>query len=83
MEIKEDKSYHVKLIRLWEPEPKLIWEGRVKFHIQRRSNGDMGVLTPKPDMIPIAWAEYCQEDLTEWEGREEWVAEDYCMRVYS
>lgn len=65
MEIKENTKYHIKLFRLWEPEPKLIWEGRSSMHIQRRSNGDIGVITPMPDEIPISWAEYCQEDMVQ------------------
>jgi len=77
--LKDDKKYHVKLIRLFEPEPKFIWEGLVEFHIQLRPNGDIGVLTPKPDMIPIPWAEYCQED-QDYDERN-WVCEDYLMII--
>lgn len=62
MTILEDKKYHVKLFRLYEPMPVLQWEGNCMFHIQRRPNGDIGVLTPKD--IPIPWAEYCQEDIS-------------------
>lgn len=81
--LNENEQYHVKLIRLWEPEPKLIWEGNVKFHIQLRPNGDIGVLTPKPDMIPISWAEYCQEDIEEAINNHfiHCVCEDYLMEI--
>ena len=78
MEIKENKTYHIKLIRLWEPEPKLIWQGKAKFHIQRRRNGDIGMLTPRLDDIPVPWAEYCQEDIEE---NGNCVCEDYLMEI--
>lgn len=81
-EIKENKSYHVKLFRLYEPSPILQWEGLCNFHIQRRPNGDIGVLTPKPDEIPISWAEYCLEDMhEELNGHIHCQAEDYLMII--
>ncbi len=78
MEIKEDIKYHVRLIRLFDPEPKLIWEGDVRFHIQRKPNGNISVLTPKPEDIPLSWAEYCQEDI---ESNGNCVCEDYLMEI--
>jgi len=78
MEIKENTTYYVKLTRLYYPEPKLIWKGNVRFHIQRRKNGDIGVLTPKPEDIPVSWAEYCQEDI-KIDGH--CVCEDYLMEI--
>ena len=53
----EYTKYHVKLVRLYDPEPKLEWEGECTFHIQRRKNLDISVITPKPNEIPISWAE--------------------------
>lgn len=79
--INENEIYHIQLIRLYEPSPVLQWEGDCKFHIQRRPNGDMGVLTPKPDEIPIAWAEYSQEDMFEENGNIHCVCEDYLMVI--
>ncbi len=61
----EGKKFHLKLFRLWEPEPKLMWEGNAELHIQRRRDGKISVLTPKPDQIPLSWAEYCHEDIVE------------------
>lgn len=79
MEIKEDINYHVKLLRLWEPKPKMIWEGNCDFHIQRRSNGDIGVLTPR---LNFAWAEYCHEDIEEQlNGEIHCVCEDWLMMI--
>jgi len=78
----ENTKYHVKLIRLFDPEPILQWEGECRFHIQRRKSGDIGVITPKPDEIPISWAEYCQEDLeVDFEDQAKFVCEDYLMIV--
>ena len=77
--IKEERDYHIKLFRLWEPEPKLIWEGNSKFHIQRRPNGDIGVLSPK---VNQCWAEYCQEDMDlDENGYINCVCEDYLMVI--
>ena len=77
--IKEDRIYTVKLIRLYEPEPKLIWFGDCYFHIQRRPNGDIGVLAPK---LNLSWAEYCQEDMElDEDGYINCVCEDYLMVI--
>lgn len=76
----EGRKYHVKLTRLYDPEPKVIWEGRCKLHIQRRSNGSMGVITPVPDDIPVSWAEYCEEDIQH-DGS--FVCEDYLMEIFT
>ena len=80
--IKENRKYHIKLFRLYEPSPILKWEGNCFFHIQRRPNGDIGVLTPKPEQIPISWAEYCHEDIQEeLNGDIHCVCEDYLMII--
>jgi hypothetical protein len=81
--LNENDSYHVKLIRLWEPEPKLIWEGNCYLHIQRRPNGDIGVLTPKLNRVPLVWAEYCQEDMVESLNNHHihCICEDYLMWI--
>lgn len=73
------KHYHVRLTRLYEPKPKLIWEGKTQFHIQKRDNNEIGVLTPKFDQIPCSWAEYCEEDIRS-DGS--CVCEDYLMEIY-
>lgn len=58
------------------------WEGLCELHIQRRLNGDIGVLTPKFDQIPISWAEYCQEDIEEkLNGYIHCMCEDYLMVI--
>jgi hypothetical protein len=79
----ENTRYPVKLVRLFDPEPKLMWEGKCRFHIQRRPSGDIGVITPKPDEIPISWAEYCQEDMEveSYQDPVRFVCEDYLMIV--
>ncbi len=81
--IKENIKYHIKLFRLYDPEPKLMWEGRASMHIQLRPNGDIGVLTPKPDEIPLSWAEYCHEDIEEAINNHHihCVCEDYLMVI--
>lgn len=76
--IKEERDYHVKLFRLFDPEPKLMWEGSTRFHIQRRPNGDIGVITP----LAYEWAEYCQEDMElDESGYINLVCEDYLMVI--
>ena len=86
----ENTKYHVKLIRLFDPEPKLIFEGECNFHIQRRKNGDIGVITPRsyfgvedPEGFPTSWAEYSQEDMEVGSLSEpvRFVCEDYLMIV--
>lgn len=79
--IKENQSYHVKLFRLYDPEPVFVWEGNTTFHIQRRPNGDIGVLAVKD--VPFSWAEYCHEDMEERDvsGYIECICEDYMMII--
>lgn len=79
MEIKENTKYFVELTRLWEPEPRLIWSGYCEFHIQRRKNGDLGVLAAKSP-APIDWAEYSEEDR---DGSGKFICEDYLMEVFA
>jgi len=74
----KNKKYYIKLTRLYDPTPKIVWQGYTYFHIQTRPNGDIGVLTPHPDCIPIAWAEYCQEDM---QPDGSWLCEDYLMEI--
>ncbi len=79
----EHTIYHVKLVRLFDPEPKLIWEGECKFHIQRRRNLDIGVIAPKDGLPELPdWAEYCQEDIESVTSETvRFVNEDYLMIV--
>jgi hypothetical protein len=81
--LNDNEKYHIKLIRLYEPWADTQWEGNCQLHIQTRPNGDIGVLTPKPDQIPIPWAEYCHEDINEQSlnGHIHCVCEDYLMII--
>ena len=85
--LQEDDTddYYVKLTRLYDPKPIVKWKGKVKFHVQRGKDvltpkhDRLGVLTPKPDQIPISWAEYCEEDIND---NGACVCEDYLMEIW-
>lgn len=74
--LQENTYYYVKLTRLYHPKPKLEWHGKTRFHIQRRKDGNIGVLAVKD--APIPWAEYCHEDI-EPDGK--CICEDYLMEI--
>jgi hypothetical protein len=80
--LQEDNTeyYYVKLTRLYDHKPIVKWKGKVKLHIQRgRQKDKLGVLTPEPDKIPISWAEYCEEDIS---NNGECICEDYLMEIW-
>lgn len=75
-ELKENKEYHIKLIRLFYPKPKLIWEGQAKLYIQKNRKGEITLITPK---APISWAEYSIAHDKQDDGS--YVCEDYQMII--
>ena len=75
----DGREFWFKLIRLYDPLPTTEWRGKARIHIQEMKGGGIGVLTPKPNTIPISWAEYCDDDITD---TGECVCEDYSMTIW-
>lgn len=69
-----DDEVFVKLFRLWEPEPKLIFEGPTTLYIER-FKGNMWFSPVDPD-----WAQY---DLADIQNDGSAVVEDYLMEIYA
>lgn len=70
------KQYLVKLYRLCEPEPILVWEGLTVFYVFLSSHTkQLLILTPQA----YDWAEYSYQDIQE---NGDCVVEDYLMEVY-
>ena len=72
--------FHVKLWRLWQPAPHLIWEGDTQLHIQRtvpsrRYPEQLALVTPKGR----DWAEGSAGDVTD---QGDVVVEDYWMEIF-
>ncbi len=72
--------FHVKLWRLWQPAPHLIWEGDTQLHIQRtvpsrRYPEQLALVTAKGH----GWAEGSAGDVTD---QGDVVVEDYWMEIF-
>lgn len=72
--------FHVKLWRLWQPAPQLIWEGEAQLYIarapaQRRNPERLAIITPHGH----GWAEGSAEDVT---AQGDVIVEDYKMQIY-
>lgn len=76
MELIDGVEYRVRLTRLYYPSPEVVWEGECKLYIQRRKDGTISVVTPRPEEIPVSWAEYSEDDVQH-DGS--LVCEDYLM----
>jgi len=66
---------YVKLWRLWQPAPHLVWEGETQLHIQRSSSNDLAVITPRGH----GWAEGGASDVS----ADGVIVEDYWMEIFS
>jgi len=60
----DETEYHVKLVRLYDPEPKTVWEGKSKLSILRtkatkRQSSELALITPKGR----GWAEGSASDV--------------------
>jgi hypothetical protein len=64
---------YVKLFRLWEPEPRLIFEGITTLHIERYSNGMY--------FAPHDY-DWAQSDLNDVQNNGSVIVEDYLMEIY-
>ncbi|HNT78176.1 MAG TPA: hypothetical protein PKH77_24445 [Anaerolineae bacterium] len=77
-----DSEVWVKLYRLWEPEPVLIWEGYTALYTDvrppsKKNPGATYYISISPKAID--WAEYDQGDFSDEYG---FVVEDYLMEVW-
>jgi hypothetical protein len=72
-------EYFVKLWRLWEPAPRLMWQGKSTLHIQRftdkKRGNHLSVITP----LAYDWAEGTYRDV---ENDGSVVVEDYMMEIF-